>query len=852
MEASDNKKKGAEDPEILPEDDAAEESGDAIAAEVIEDEGSMTPDVEGIVAELEEDDDAVSTSTDLVRYDPLERYLAEIRHFQPLSKEEEHSLAVAYRERGDQAAGYKLVMSNLRLVVLIAREYQRTVKSLLDLVQEGNIGLLEAVKQYDPYRGIRFPSYAVYWIRAYMLRYIINNLRLVKIGTTQAQRKLFFNLNKEKEKLAAEGFAPEAKLLAERLNVKESEVIEMEQRLSLPDLSVDAPLRATEGAADMHSILADDALDIEEAVANEQVAQKLRQAVDELKTTMDEKEKAIVEQRLFCEEPVSLQVIADQFGLSRERIRQIEARLKAKLKKRITKLLDLNEEGEVVIDVTEEKTPRQKNKGLARVWLISLLVVGSVIGYFLYQGYGLYRFVFEEEAPKIEIVKAPKAVGQEPTKVVLKISDAIAGLDEVIIRSESRHASKDLVHNRYWFDNKHEDTVSLELTGKDPDNKEGRIVLTVKVFDRAFWSNKAEERFEFPIDLLKPKVEPVTTQHNGNVGGSQLAIYRANDVNLSESGVAIGGKLYRGYDLKAFEPEFQNLSELHLIFYPLPLDLPPGEDIELYARDIGGNVARAKFYNKARIVRRPSRYSDISAPQLETMTSKLWPSCETLVTAELGDRYEKRISEIYPTAEERFGFINKDCREATKEALRKLARASVAKRYFDFQWQRPVSTVLMSFGEERQWRLEGTELISYTNEGVEFSASGRGDILSTNSGMVVFSGELGVLGQTVVLDHGFGLVSVYGYLSERLVKEGAPVRIGEVLGRVYAANALALTPRVHIEFYASAEPVNPAEWWDATWRRDHIEEKLAGVKRQFLGIVSSGDDAGAQKLAPSE
>jgi len=191
-----------------------------------------------------------SSSKELVPYDPLQRYLAEIKRTRRLSREEEKDLAIRYREQGDLQAAYDLVVANLRLVVMIAREYQKNFKNILDLVQEGNIGLLEAVKKYDPYKGVRFSSYAVYWVRAYMLRYLINNVRLVKVGTTQNQRKLFFNLRKEKAKLEKEGFKPEAKLLAERLDVKESEVIEMEQRLALPDLSVDAPVSGDPDSSD--------------------------------------------------------------------------------------------------------------------------------------------------------------------------------------------------------------------------------------------------------------------------------------------------------------------------------------------------------------------------------------------------------------------------------------------------------------------------------------------------------------------------------------------------------------------------------------------------------------------------
>src|SRR2546422_6667383 len=187
---------------------------------------------------LEEDE---SSKKALVPFDPLQRYLTEIRRYLLLTREEEHRLAVEYKEFGNIEAAYKLVTSNLRLVVMIAREYQKAFKNLLDLIQEGNMGLMEAVKNFDPYRGVRFPSYAVWWVRAYIYRYLINNWRLVKIGTTQAQRKLFFNLRKESERLRADGFAPQPKLLAQRMGVKESEVREMQERMGQSELSLDQP-----------------------------------------------------------------------------------------------------------------------------------------------------------------------------------------------------------------------------------------------------------------------------------------------------------------------------------------------------------------------------------------------------------------------------------------------------------------------------------------------------------------------------------------------------------------------------------------------------------------------------------
>ena len=223
--------------------------------------------------------------------------------------------------------------ANLRLVVLIAREYQRAATSLLDLIQEGNVGLLEAIKNFDPYRGIRFPSYAVWWIRAYIIRYIMNHWRLVKIGTTQAQRKLFFNLHKERERLEREGFVAEPKLLAERLDVKEKEVVEMEQRLAARDISVDAPVEEGEDAT-LLDFLPGPA-QTADAVADEEYHRLIRQKADEFKRTLSGKDLVIYERRLEAlmrdEEPVTLQEIGDQYGITRERVRQIEARLKKRL-----------------------------------------------------------------------------------------------------------------------------------------------------------------------------------------------------------------------------------------------------------------------------------------------------------------------------------------------------------------------------------------------------------------------------------------------------------------------------------------------------------------------------------------
>jgi RNA polymerase sigma-32 factor len=277
----------------------------------------------------------------LARYDPLRAYMAEVSRHPLLTREQEHELAVRYRETGDVQAAYTLVASNLRLVVKIAHEYRRTAFQLLDLIQEGNLGLMQAVKKYDPFKGVKLSSYAAWWIRAYIIRFLMENWRLVRLGTTQAQRKLFFNLSKEREKLIARGIDPTPRLLARNLDVEEHEVEEMAARMASDDLSLDAPARATdEGTATpLDRMASADAPAADVALGEEQLRRLFREQLEAFATTItDEKERYIFEHRLLPpegQEPLTLQEVGDRWRLTRERARQIEARLTARLREHV-------------------------------------------------------------------------------------------------------------------------------------------------------------------------------------------------------------------------------------------------------------------------------------------------------------------------------------------------------------------------------------------------------------------------------------------------------------------------------------------------------------------------------------
>ena len=263
-------------------------------------------------------------------FDPLKKYLVEIRKFPLLSREEEMELGRRWRDQKDRMAAYRLVVSNLRLVVKIAFEYQRAYANLLDLIQEGNLGLMQAVKKFDPYRYVKLSSYASWWIRAYILKFIIDNWSLVKIGTTQAQRKLFFRLRKEKGRLEAMGIDPGPKLLAGALDVRKEEVTQMEQRLEGRDLSLNAPLQEDTRQTYLDMLPAGDPL--EERVADIQFKEAFNQKIEEFSLTLNGKEGFLLKNRLLAENPLTLQSAGDQLQISRERARQIEKRVLEKLK----------------------------------------------------------------------------------------------------------------------------------------------------------------------------------------------------------------------------------------------------------------------------------------------------------------------------------------------------------------------------------------------------------------------------------------------------------------------------------------------------------------------------------------
>ncbi len=285
-----------------------------------------------------------SRSSKPVAYDPVSAYYQEVRHYPILTREEEKEIAIRYLETEDIDAAYELVTSNLRLVIKIALEYRKLWRDILDLIQEGNVGLMHAVKKYDPYRGVRFSSYSAWWIRAYIIRYIMNNARMVKLGTTQAQRTLYFQLGKEKERLRRMGIEPDVKAIAKSLDVKESEVEEMTQRLSGGDVSLEASRGRDEGEFTLLDVIPSQQPDAENLVANAQAKSLYLEKLAAFVATLPERDKKIFTSRWMGDDPLTLQELGDELGITRERVRQLEKRIIDKLREY------LDEEGLIASD----------------------------------------------------------------------------------------------------------------------------------------------------------------------------------------------------------------------------------------------------------------------------------------------------------------------------------------------------------------------------------------------------------------------------------------------------------------------------------------------------------------------
>ncbi|MFO7931113.1 MAG: sigma-70 family RNA polymerase sigma factor [Thermodesulfobacteriota bacterium] len=295
-------------------------------------------DAEPFYAEIEREARARSSAENKFRtgkksYDPVQQYMAEIRTHGLITRDEERELARRIQEEDDDDAAYKLVVSNLRLVVKIALKFQRFWnRNLLDLIQEGNVGLMQAVRKYDPDRNVKFSYYASFWIKAYILKYMQDNWRMVKVVTTEGQRKLFYRLKQERRKLSAMGIEPDSRQLSEQCGVEEKDIVDMDQRLQNRDISLDAPLNEDSDTDWVDFLRVDDEKSVEENFSDREVDGLVNNKVCEFRGKIPHREREILDLRIYSDSPMTLQSLGDRLKLSRERVRQLEKQIVDDLK----------------------------------------------------------------------------------------------------------------------------------------------------------------------------------------------------------------------------------------------------------------------------------------------------------------------------------------------------------------------------------------------------------------------------------------------------------------------------------------------------------------------------------------
>lgn len=307
-----------------------------VVAEIVNDDEGPRPDDDGLefneeISQLP----ALAPSKGVATSDPITQYLSELRKYPLLTKEQEQELAKKYYETKDPAAAQALVTANLRFVVKVAAEYSRFGARMIDLVQEGNMGLMHAVRDFNPYKGVRLITYAVWWIRGYIQEYLMKQYSLVKIGTTQNQKKLFYKLQKEKEALDKLGEGSSIALLASKMGIPEEEVKVMAQRMSGRDISLSAPLDSESPSTMLDMQRGTDQLP-DDQIAHQEELSQLDQVIKELRPSLSDREKIILDERILNDEPLTLQEIGEKYNITREAVRQMEVRVMKKIKDKMS------------------------------------------------------------------------------------------------------------------------------------------------------------------------------------------------------------------------------------------------------------------------------------------------------------------------------------------------------------------------------------------------------------------------------------------------------------------------------------------------------------------------------------
>jgi murein DD-endopeptidase MepM/ murein hydrolase activator NlpD len=460
--------------------------------------------------------------------------------------------------------------------------------------------------------------------------------------------------------------------------------------------------------------------------------------------------------------------------------------------------------------------------------LMLLIVAGSIIGAGVVafmqvtQTNPLSLSFIEDAPPSLAWHEVPRGLGAEAVTVGIQASDGGSGLDEVVVRIVQNNQSKELVRKTFGFNKVLNETIEASVNPKELELKEGNAELQVLAFDKSLWNNSARLSAVVEVNYLKPQITALTPQQNGVLGGTEMVFYRVTGKPPEAHGVLGQGSLYNGFQAGGWNDGLKGRANVFLALYPIPSSFDDSTEVmRLIARDNLGNSATSSFNYRIKQRRWSSFRSSFSAERGTQIRDELlsYAKRENLNVKETGEVAAdlKLLIKALSLSDE--GFVS--------TALSQSAPHRTWKEAF----LAPVtSSPTNSAGDMRAVLIDSTEILRGNSSGVRFPVSKRSPVVAANNGTVVFIGMLGLLGNTIIVDHGFGLSSIYGHLSDVGVQRGVPVQRGQEIGKT-GATGLAQSEEVYFELRVHGVPVSPNEWWDQSWVTDHIDNKVAFVMR---------------------
>jgi murein DD-endopeptidase MepM/ murein hydrolase activator NlpD len=452
----------------------------------------------------------------------------------------------------------------------------------------------------------------------------------------------------------------------------------------------------------------------------------------------------------------------------------------------------------------------------------SILVAGTVAFSQLTHTNPLSPAFVESIPPQITWHDEPRGLGAEPAILAINAQDPGTGLDEVIVRILQNNKPTELVRRTFGAAAVHNETIEVSVNPKELGLREGNAELQVLAFDKALWNNGSQLSKIVEINYLKPQITALTPQQNGVLGGSELVFYRVTGKTPAAHGVLSQGSVYPGFPASGWDPKFKSKGPIYVAFYPIPSSFDDDRDtMELIARDSLGNSAQARFNYRIKRRRWSAFKANFSEESARVMRDTLlaYAQREKVPAKATEDIASDLRNLLKALALSDAGFIDTALSEPSAERL-----------WMDAFLPPVTSAPNNSMGDQRSVFVGSTEVVRGAATGVRFPVSKRSSVVASNGGKVVFIGELGLLGNSIVVDHGFGLATIYGHLSTVKVQRGMTVDRGQEIGQT-GTSGFSQSEEVYFEMRLHGEPVSPNEWWDQSWVTDHVENKVAFVLR---------------------